>query len=72
MTETFFLAITSEEEKRNCCVDGPVIAELLVPIMNTYLRLPKKERNIFNFKNLFIKENFKKELFLNKNIDYLP
>jgi hypothetical protein len=23
------VAITSEEERRNCCVDGPLIAELI-------------------------------------------
>jgi hypothetical protein len=24
------VAVTSEEEKRNCCVDGPLIAELII------------------------------------------
>jgi hypothetical protein len=29
MTETF-VAITPEEEKKNCCIDGPIIALLII------------------------------------------
>jgi hypothetical protein len=31
------VAITSQEEKRNCCVEGPLIAESIAMSLNIYL-----------------------------------